>query len=167
MIANEPKVERPLRCYLSDIFFLCGVLWRISEIPQVAVCFQDVAWCSPFSLQHFACLQWMLGWGPIVLILNFSHQQVLQRHAGTKRCSLCFVQNVLAFPERTTHAAQAVSFAPWCFSALTHPTRCRYNAVMPEACKETGRYTVPNSWLIQIKRQRKLQPAPCDLTKPL
>lgn len=25
----------------------------------------------------------------------------------------------------------------------------------------------PNSWLIQIKRQRKLQPAPCDLTKPL
>lgn len=25
----------------------------------------------------------------------------------------------------------------------------------------------PNSWLIQIKRQRKLQPVPCDLTKLL
>lgn len=141
--------------YLSDFCFPFGAARCISWIPLVEAV--SKMWFVLQSLPHWALCIPLANTRVGFRDINF------KLFTSTDVWKTCRNKTKLIFVSLWTSGCWAggVSLA-WPIPP---------GAAVRQQCLEPARKPrdrqAPNSWLIQIKRQRKLQPAPCDLTKPL
>lgn len=161
MTANESKAERPWRWVIYQIIFFLLVLCAVSP-GSLGLQAVSKMWLALQSVPHPAfciCLtSTRVGFSDINFEL-FTATDVRKTCQSKTRLIL-----VLLWLSGRCRGCRVGS-------GVFQPCPVPPGAAVMQWCLEPARKhrdtQSPNSWLIQIKRRRKLQPAPCDLAKTL
>lgn len=160
-MANESKVERPWRWVIYPIIFFLLVLCAASP-GSLGLQAVSKMWLAVHSVPHPAfCISLAntrVGFNDINFEL-FTATDV--RKTCQSKTALILVLLWMSGRCRGCRVG----------SGVFQPCPVPPGAAVMQWCLEPARKyrdtQSPNSWLIQIKRRRKLQPAPCDLAKTL
>lgn len=134
---------------------LFSILAYISRIPVLTARLWDVARsCPPHSILRAFSTHLGRVW-----CCSFCAFHIARCYKDTQEqnaAGFCFVRSGGELSGSQSPAAP-----------LSQPGAVPPGAAVRQSCGETDVRRTHGSWLMQRRRQRKLQPAPCDLTEPL